>query len=441
MKKAILRLAIPNIIANLSIPMLSIADAVVLGHLPSPHYLAAVSLAGVIFNFILWSFSFLRMSGTGLTAQALGAGDKAGVSLVLYRSLFLSLVIAGTIILLRHVFSDFGFNLLQPSETLRDPAMLYYQIRIFAVPAAIINFVITGWLLGMQDSAGAMLLVVFENVVNVIMNIWFVSGLGMDADGVALGTLIARWSALVFGAVLVLSRHRKWLVKPDFRLIFQLSEWWNILKINTDIFIRTLSLLAVFSWFTWSSSQQGTEVLALNSLLLQFFIFFSFFIDGLSFAGESLSGKLLGARKFRALRYMTRIMFVWAGIISLVFSAAYLFAGPFLFRLMTSNEALITLAQRDQAWVVLIPLVSFTAFVWDGIFAGVTHTKAMRNVMLVAVILIFFPLYFLLENILPGNHLWIAFLAFFAARSMGMTLSRPAFFRPHKEHRNPMKTI
>lgn len=425
MRKELLRLAVPNILANLSIPLLGTVNLAVLAHLDSTSYLAAVSLAGIIFNFILWSFSFLRMSTTGITAQNFGARDSAEVSSSLYRSVLIAGIVGLIVILLRDQILLLGFRMLHPDASLSGIMTEYYNIRIWVVPASLINFVILGWLLGVQDSAAGMLMIIFENAVNVALNLYFVVYLGMKADGVALGTMIAGWSALAFGVFLILIRHRKLASQLSRQAIFVFSKLTRVLTVNANIFLRSFSLLTVFSWFTYASKLYGNDVLALNTLLMQFFMFFSFFIDGFSYAGESLSGKYLGAGKIRLLRITVKTLFRWALATSLVFSLLYLVGGQWVFSLMTNNEVLLDLALKQRFWVVLIPLVSFVAFVWDGIFAGMTHTAAMRNVMLIAVLGVFFPLYFLLEGALPGMNLWIAFLSFFVARSVGMTLAVP----------------
>lgn len=432
MRRELLRLAVPNILANLSIPLLGTVNLAVLAHLDSTSYLAAVSLAGIIFNFILWSFSFLRMSTTGITAQNFGAKDKQEISSSLYRSFLIAALIGLVVIVLRDQIAWLGFRMLHPDSSLSSIMSEYYDIRIWVVPASLINFVILGWLLGVQDSAAAMLMIIFENVVNVALNLYFVIYLGMKADGVALGTTIAGWSAFIFGVCLILMRHRKLIAKFRSDAVFIVSKLIRVLTVNANIFLRSFSLLTVFSWFTYASKLYGNDVLALNTLLMQFFMFFSFFIDGFSYAGESLSGKYLGAGKIRLLRLTVKMLFQWAFGTSLVFSLLYLIGGQWIFSLLTDNQILLDLALRQRFWVVLIPLVSFVAFVWDGVFAGMTHTAAMRNVMLVAVLGVFFPFYFLLENILPGMNLWIAFLSFFVARSVGMTLSRPRQLKAHQ---------
>ncbi|HBG70385.1 MAG: hypothetical protein A2W93_15645 [Bacteroidetes bacterium GWF2_43_63] len=425
MRKELLRLAVPNILANLSIPLLVTVNLAVLAHLESTLYLAAVSLAGIIFNFILWSFSFLRMSTTGITAQNFGAKNTSEISASFYRSVLIAGFIGLLTILFRNPIYWIGIEMLQPDFALDGIITEYYDIRIWVVPASLLNFVILGWLLGVQDSAAAMLMIIFENVINVVLNLVFVVELGMKADGVALGTLIAGWSALVFGIIIILVRHRKLLVKPVLKVVFLFSKLLRVLTVNANIFLRSFSLLTVFSWFTYASSLYGNDVLAVNTLLMQFFMFFSFFIDGFSYAGESLSGKYLGAGKIRLLRLTVRTLFRWALGTSLVFSLLYFMGGQWIFGLLTDNQTLLDLALKQRFWVVLIPLVSFVAFMWDGIFAGMTHTAAMRNVMLIAVLGVFFPLYFLLESVFPEMNLWIAFLSFFVARSVGMTLAKP----------------
>jgi MATE family multidrug resistance protein len=226
-----------------------------------------------------------------------------------------------------------------------------------------------------------------------------------------------------------LLRHKKALSKISLKLIFVLNKLTRVISVNINIFLRSFSLLTVFSWFTYASKLYGNDVLAVNTLLMQFFMFFSFFIDGFSYAGESLSGKYLGAGKLKMLKITVKILFKWAFWVSVIFSLLYFLGGKFMFKLLTDNDLLIQLAVEKQLWVILIPIVSFAAFVWDGIYAGTTHTAAMRNVMLIAVFGVFFPLYFLLENFMPQLSLWIAFISFFIARSIGMTLARPKILR------------
>lgn len=425
MNKTILRLAVPNIIANISFLLLSLADATVLGHLPSEIYLAAVALAGIVFNFILWGLGFLRMSTTGITAQEYGKRSNLGMALAFYRPAFLAVFLALVIVLLQSPIEYLGFNLMDADVGLKQLAIEYYRIRIYAVPSALLNFVIVGWFLGMQDSKRAMILVISENILNIVLNILFVVEFDMKTEGVALGTVIARLFGTALGLILMFSAYNKKLKFPNIKALLFRSELMQLLAVNADIFIRTMSLILVFSWFTYASALQSVSTLALNSLLLQFFMIFAFFMDGLAFAGESLSGRFYGAEKFKALQMLVKRIFIWGFVLGVVFSLAYFLGGNFVLSLLTDNANLILEANDYILFVVAIPLISFAAFLWDGVYTGLTATSKMRNVMLISTFIFFFPLYFALQYFDVEYYLWIAFLSFFVARSAGMTLFRP----------------
>ena len=425
MNKTILRLAIPNIIANISFLLLSLADVAVLGHLPSEIYLASVALAGIIFNFILWGFGFLRMSTTGITAQEYGKRSNLGMALAFYRPALIAVFLALVIVLLQSPIEYLGFNLMDADVGLKQLAIEYYRIRIYAVPSALLNFVIVGWFLGMQDSKRAMILVISENILNIILNILFVVEFDMKAEGVALGTVLARLFGTALGLILMFSAYNKELKLPKIKALLLRSELKQLLTVNADIFIRTMSLILVFTWFTYASALQSISTLALNTLLLQFFMIFSFFMDGLAFAGESLSGRFYGAGKYKALRMLVKRIFIWGFALSVMFSLAYFLAGNIVLSLLTDNVNLISKANDYIFFVVAIPLISFAAFLWDGIYTGLTTTGKMRNVMLISVFVFFFPLYFALQYLDVDSYLWIAFLVFFIVRSIGMTYVRP----------------
>lgn len=425
MNRNILKLAVPNVIANISIPLLSLADAAVLGHLPSEKYLAAVALGGIVFNFILWGLGFLRMSTTGLTAQEYGRKSNRGMSLAFYRPFLMALGAGVVIILLQKPIGWLGFNFMEADESLKLLALDYYKVRVFAVPAALVNFVILGWLLGMQDSRRAMILVIAENSVNIFFNIFFVVVMDMRAEGVALGTVIARYFGTALGLILMYSSYKDKLKWPGRKAMMHTAELKNLFTVNVNIFIRTMSLIAVFTWFTYASALQSTARLALNTLLLQFFMIFSFFMDGLAFAAESLSGRFFGAGKFKSLRLMLKRIFVWGFLVSAFFSLVYFLAGDLMLQLLTNNESIILEAKDYLIFVIAIPIVSFAAFLWDGVYTGLTATSKMRNVMLLSTFVFFFPVYFLLDYLEVEYFLWIAFLSFFIARSVGMSLVRP----------------
>ncbi len=425
LNRQILKLAIPNIIANISVPLLSIADASVLGHLPSEIYLAAVALGGIVFNFILWGFGFLRMSTTGITSQEFGKKSDRGMSLAFYRPVILALAIGTLIIIFQNYIGYIGFHFIKAEAALKTLAFDYYKTRIYAVPAALINIVIAGWLLGMQDSKRAMILVIIENLLNIGLNVFFVIHLGMKSEGVALGTVIARWVGTLAGILLIFSAYQSRLKLPSKKDLFYASELKKLLSVNFNIFIRTLSIIAVFTWFTYASATESSTVLALNSLLLQFFMIFSFFMDGLAFAGESLTGRFYGEQKYKALNFVVKKSFLWGGLLSFLFSLFYWIGADTILNMLTDLPQLIDKAKEYLLFVIAIPFVSFAAFLWDGIYTGLTETAKMRNIMLFAAFIVFFPTYKILQILEVKDYLWIAFLSFFIARSIGMTIFRP----------------
>lgn len=422
MKREIIRLAIPNILANLSVPLLGLADTAVMGHLPSATYLGAVALGGMIFNFIFWSLGFLRMSTTGLTAQAYGRRNEREMALVFGRALLISLLMASLILILQFVIAEVAFGFISTSNGVMVLAKQYYFIRIYAAPASLANYVILGWLLGMQNSRLALVLVVSENVLNIIFNLWFVLGMGMTSDGVALGTVLAQSIGTLIGLAIIAWKYGPVMKLISARALLHVKSLIALMRVNGDIFIRTISLIAVFTFFTSRSAAESDQTLAANTILLQFFTIFSFFMDGLAFAGESLSGRLLGAGKRLAMNYLLRVLFIWGFFLSVAFSFLYLIGNQYLLQALSSQKDIIDLAQKSVAWVISVPLVSFVAFLWDGIYIGALKSAAMRNVMLMAAFLVFFPLFTLLNYWNTTAALWIAFLSFFMARSVLMSV-------------------
>ncbi len=435
MNKKILDLAIPNIISNISIPMLGIVDMALMGHLESDAYIGAIALGSLIFNFIYWGLGFLRMGTSGFTAQAWGRRDLPETILVFSRAFFIAIITSIFLLALQKPIEILSFAFLKGETRVEELAMAYFSIRVWAAPAALGQFALLGFFLGMQNARLPMIVLVATNIINVICNYFFVMKLGMGSDGVALGTVIAQYSGLLI-ALYFFRRYfsrlfKYWSVKATLH--------WQKLKtylmVNKDIFIRTMCLVAVFSIFTARSANsdlisdgEGT-ILAVNSLLMQFFMFFSFLIDGFAHASEALTGKFIGANDRKSLSKSIRLLFIWGTGISLFFTLVYLLGGNLIFRALTNNPEVIANAKPYFFWVVMVPLVSFTAFLWDGIYIGATSGKEMRNAMLISTLVIFFPAYFLASKIMGNHGLWFAFILFMLARSITMqVLSKKAVY-------------
>lgn len=428
MNRKILNLAIPNIISNISIPLLGIVDMSLMGRMESDAYIGAIALGSLIFNFIYWGLGFLRMGTSGFTAQAWGRRDIPETIMVFSRAAFIALVMSALLLVFQGPVEFLSFLVLKGETRVEELAMDYFRIRVWAAPAALGQFALLGFFLGMQNARLPLVVLVSTNIINIICNYIFVMKLDMGSDGVALGTVIAQYSGLVI-AVFFLRKYFSRLFKYwSFRATIEWKRVRQFLSVNQDIFIRTMCLVIVFSIFTARSASsdvtgKGEEtILAVNSLLMQFFMFFSFLIDGFAHASEALTGKFIGANNKRSLSLLIRLLFIWGASISAFFTILYLVGGNAILRILTTNPEVINNTVPYFFWVVLIPLVSFSAFLWDGIFIGATAGKEMRNAMLISTIVVFFPAYFLAGRFMGNHGLWLAFILFMIARSVTMQL-------------------
>ncbi|RLD78711.1 MAG: MATE family efflux transporter [Bacteroidetes bacterium] len=427
MNKSILRLAIPNIISNITVPLLGMADLAILGHLEgSPEaYIGAIALGGMIFNFIYAIFSFLRMGTTGFTAQAFGAGDTKELGLIFGRAMLVAISGGLFLIMVQVPIDWFTFSVISSSDAVEAGASEYFYIRIWAAPATLGLLALNGWFLGMQNARAPMFLAILINLLNVGANYFFVYGLGMKSDGVAWGTLIAQYVGLIAAIVILIRYYGSILKQINRRAMLQMNALRRFFTVNRDIMIRTVLLILALSLFTTSSAKMGDDTLAVNTLLLQFFFLFSYFLDGFAYAAESLAGKFYGAKDLPSLRKFTKYIFVWGGMISLPVGLAYLLGGRYILYILTDNVDVISNSLPYLPWLALVPLVSFVAFIWDGIYTGCTATAAMRNTMIIATLLVFIPLNYLLLGPMGNHGLWLALMLFMATRSIFMTIYAP----------------
>ncbi|MCX6232543.1 MAG: MATE family efflux transporter [Bacteroidetes bacterium] len=418
MNKKILRLAIPNVISNITVPLLGMVDVGLMGHLGSQVYIGAIAIATMIFNIIFWAFGFLRMGSSGFTAQAYGRRDFPEAVMVFARSITLAVISGIAIILLQKPIAFVAFGLIGVNNEMEIIASSYYYIRIYTAPATIALTAIIGWLIGMQNARTPMAITILVNAVNIAYSFFFVIVLGMKAEGIAWGSLLAQYTGLIFALWMVHRHYGKLFRTFKAEKLKNLQPFINFLAVNKDIFIRTLLIIVVISFFTFRSAKLGDAILAGNTLLYQFFIFFSYFMDGFAYAAESLVGKYYGANDKLMLEKTVKKLFVWGGGICLSFTLIYFLFGKMLLPLLTNNKETILIANTYFYWVYLIPLVTFSAFLWDGIYVGCTASAAMRNAMIISTIVLFFPLYFFVLKGWGNNGLWLAFIIFLASRGL-----------------------
>lgn len=431
MNRSILKLAIPNIVSNITIPLLGLVDLALMGHLDSQVYIGAISLGGVIFNFIYWGFSFLRMSTSGFTAQAFGEKNQTESITILVRALLVAFLISLLILLLQAPIAWASFKLIGGSQEVETLANEYFRIRVWAAPAALSLFVFSGWFLGMQNAKYPMIIAVSVNVVNILLSMFFVFILKMNSEGVALGTVISQYIGLFIAFILFSHKYKHLLHKISKKGIMNVKILLEFFRVNSDIFIRTFCIIGVFTFFTSKSASINDTILAVNSVLIQLLLFFSFFIDGFAFAGEALVGKFVGAKELSKLKRIVKLLFYWGLGLALAFTILYLPGVNFILKLLTSQSSVIESAQPFLIWVILVPIASFASFIWDGIYIGATASRAMRNTLLGSALLVFAPTYYFLYPSLGNHALWIGMLLFMFSRGVFQTFYyRKAILKP-----------
>lgn len=423
--KQIYRLALPNIISNFSIPLLGAVDTALMGRLESEHYLGAVGIGGVIFNFIYWGFGFLRMATTGLTAQAFGEKDLRECGRLLLRAICIGITSSLLLFIFQWQLIDLSFRLIDASPDVEHLARIYFHIRIYAAPATLCLHAFHGVFLGLQNARYPMLLTIVVNFANIVLNLVFVRLFDMKVEGIALATVIAQYIGL-FVAVLLFSRYyRGILPRWDLQEILAFSKLKRFLNISADIFIRTCCLVFSHAVFTAKSAALSDTLLAINTILLQFISILSFAIDGLAFAAESLIGKYKGADDPQNLKRTTRFIFLWAFLFAGVIMLIFVFFGDRLLYVFTDQRSLVEQAEVYLIWVTVAPVINVAAYIWDGIFLGATASRALRNSVIVSTLLYLSAVYLLMPL---GNHgLWGALTLLLIARGVSLTVLAPKY--------------
>ena len=414
----ILRIAIPSIIANITTPLLGLIDMAIVGHMGSPIYIAAIAVGSTIFSMIYWVFAFLRMGTSGMTAQAYGAGDRKERDASLYRAMSVAICVSILLIAFQSPIRSIMLHFFGSDVATSALASQYFDILIYGAPAALGLSVVNGWMIGVQNSKLTMWTSLIINISNIIASLLFVYVAKLGISGVALGTLLAQWVGFCAGC-LMLRSYRPHFTR--FNVLFNTKKIKRFFSINIDIFLRTLCLVAVTIWFTRASARQGDIVLAVNALLMQFFILFSYMMDGFAFAAEALVGKLTGAGQDAAKKEMIKRLFIVGSIVTLIFTSIYAISGDGILSLLSSDKTVIAMSDNYIVWAIFIPVAGVAAFIWDGIFIGETRTRQMLLSMLIAMAL-FFTIYFLLYSQLGNHALWLAFIAYLSTRGIVQTM-------------------
>lgn len=419
--RQILGIALPAIVTNMTVPLLGMVDTAIVGHMGAAAYIGAVAAGSMMFNLVYLVFGFLRMGTSGLTAQARGRRDLTEVTRLLVRSASVSMGVALALLVLQWPLCELMLGLLGPTADVRQLAATYFYIVVWGAPASLGLFALTGWFIGMQNTRLPMLVSMVQNVVNILASLVLVYGLNMKIEGVALGTVIAQYAGVLLGVVLLVRYYRRLWRGVAIKDVFLKSELVRFFRVNRDIFLRTVFLVAVNFYFTSAGARQGAVVLAVNTLLLQLYLLFSYVMDGFAYAGEALGGRYWGAGNRVAFSAVVQRLFRWGALMVVLFTAVYVAGGmPFL-HLLTDEPQVVAASREYVWWAYLIPLTGVTAFVWDGIFIGITQTRGMLQSSLVAAVVFFVSVTVLTR--LMGNHgLWLSMLLYLFSRGLVQTI-------------------
>jgi MATE family multidrug resistance protein len=399
--KDILKLALPSILANITVPLVGMVDIAVAGHLDvnAATMIGGIAIGTMLFDLLYWNFGFLRIGTGGLAAQAYGRGDRKECARILSRALGISIAIAVVLLAIQWVFIKAAFLVVDCTPEVQNLASRYFFIRIWAAPATLGLMALKGWFIGMQDSVSAMVSDVTVNGMNILMSILLALGLvigdksivaGIGFPGIAAGTVIAQWTGLLISLGIIVFKYSRntmsLLHKEDLKGLFKGSETRRFFVMNRDLFIRSLCFIAIYIGFTVISARYGDTLLAVSSILMKLLMIFSYFTDGFAYAGEALTGKYIGAQDRPMVSQTVKWTFVWSMGIAFLFMLIYQFAGVPMLRMMTSDTTVIEAAKDYMPWLLLMPVVGCAAFTWDGIYIGATASRQMRNSMLWAVV-------------------------------------------------------
>ncbi|GAA3544098.1 MATE family efflux transporter DinF [Zobellella aerophila] len=415
-------LALPMVLSNITVPLLGLVDTLVIGHLEQAYYLGGVAVGGTIISLIFWLLGFLRMSTTGLAAQAYGANDDERRVQVLVRALLLALGLASLVLLLQQPLIELAFWLAGGSDPVQFYGRQYVAIRIWSAPAALANLVLLGWLLGSQNARAPMWLLILGNSANILLDIWFVMGLGWQVRGAAAATVLADYLSLALGLWLVWRtlRHKKIILAADFwPRTLNRTAFLRVLGLNRDIFLRALCLQLCFAFVTFQGARLGDDVVAANAVLMNFLMFISFGLDGFAYAVEAMVGRAIGRRRRDELRLACALNLFWGALVAVLFTLVFALGGERLIGMITSIEPVRAQAALYLPWLMLMPLAACWCFILDGIFIGATRGRDMRDMMLLSTLGVFFPVWWLSQSL--GNHgLWLALLCFMLARGLSL---------------------
>ncbi len=421
MNREILRIALPNIVSNITVPLMGIASTAIAGHWDTENSAATIGALAIgvsIFNFIYWNCGFVRMGTSGLTAQAFGAGNFRECTNMLARALSVAAAMGLIVLLFQYPLGELALWAMNGGQTVRE----YYYARIWAVPAGILLFAFNGWYTGMQNAVIPMYIAIAVNVIHILLSLWFVFGFDMGIVGIAYASVAAQAAGVMLAALMLMVRYRNILTKIEWREVFDWRPMRQFFIINRDIMLRTLCIVAVYTFFTAISARMEEGLLAVNTLLLQLFTLFSYMNDGFAYAAEALTGRFIGARDGASLRNCLKRCLGWGTLISILFVGIYIvwwhdLVNVFVPKNSSDAQLIVELAGRYIGWIIIIPIAAAMPFIMDGIMVGATQTRVMRDSMFFSTVA-YFLIFYAFRGCVGNNALWLAFMLYMFLRGV-----------------------
>lgn len=431
MNRRILKLAVPSILANITVPLVGMVDLAVAGRLGEVAAIGAIAVGSMLFDLLYWNMGFLRIGTGGLTAQAYGRRDLQGAVTAFTQGVATALGVALFIWLIQFLFVEAAFYLVDASDQVAALARRYFYIRIWAAPATLTLYVFKGWFIGMQNTVSPMAVDITVNVVNLVASWGLALHTPLGFAGIAVGTVIAQYVGLLLALALFAIHYRRLFPYFSWRRDIRLKDMRRYFVLNGNLFLRSVCMLAVYTGFTALAARFGDVMLAVGSILMKLLMFYSYFLDGFAYAGEALAGKYIGARDRCALQKAVRLLFVWSLVIGLLSTGLYAWGGSAMLGWVADNEQVAEAAAPFMIWLLLMPLLSSAAFMWDGIFIGATAATAIRNSMIWSVVA-FYGVFYALEGVCGAQALFYAYAAHLLARALYLSLvaRREIFIRP-----------
>jgi MATE family multidrug resistance protein len=412
--RKILLIAIPMILSNITTPLMGLVDTAVLGHMSGSVFLAGASVAALIITQLYWLCGFLRMTSTGLSAQARGSKDDNLVNKSLFQSVFISLLLGCMLLLLKDVILGLGLYFADTSPQIKLIITEYFSIRIWGAPAAMANLAVIGWLIGQQNTKQVLIIQVAANLLNVILNLWFVFGLELEVFGVALASVLAEYFIAFSSFIAALRVIGKPIVKKEWLLLSQLKP---LLSLNGNTFFRNLMLQACIAFLIFTGVGFGATEAAINAMLMQFFTLIALGLDGVAFAAEALVGEQKGQKNRLGMIQVTLHGLFWSTVLAVLYCLIFLIWVTDIVTVLTNQHHLQTAMNDYFVFVYWLPILGHWCFFFDGVFVGLTRAVAMRNSMFICAVLLFFPAYWLFSEY-ENQALWMAMLVFLLGRGI-----------------------